>query len=167
MLEKIPFEIQKPKLPEIESKLEEEISKERIESLSDWEEVGSYYRGVKIEDALKAIFGELKLETEPKGEVLGTRDNASLNLHEAIYFSRPSETKDGKKFLCAIGFDPLPGSKTEESYLGKSTFVRITGNIVAKEIILRFAGKKPGQPQKKVLHFSPKEFYNWCKENIE
>jgi hypothetical protein len=161
MPEKISFEIQKPAI------LEKEISKERIKPLADWEEVGSYYRGVNVEDALRAIFGELKLEAEPKEEILGTRDNASLNLHEAIYFSRSSETKDGKKFLCAIGFDPLPGSKIEKSYLGRNTFVRITGNVVAKEIILRFAGKKPGQPQKRVRYFSPKEFYQWCKENLE
>lgn len=172
MSEKIPFENKKPETREIKLELtekifEKEISKEKIDSLPDWEEVGSYYRGVTVEDALKAIFGELKLEAEPKEDILGSRDNTSLNLHEAIYFAPTSKTKDGKKFLCAIGFDPLPGSKVEESYLGRSTFVRVTGNVVAKEVILRFAGKKVGQPQKSVLYFSRKGFYKWCKKNLK
>lgn len=145
---------------------EKEVSKEKIESLPDWTEPGTFYRGVKIEDAISALFGELKLEAEPKDDILGTRDNATLNLHEAIYFS-PMSKIGKRKFSCAIGFDPLPGAKIEESYLGRSTFKRVTGNVAAKEIVVRFAGKKPGQPSKKVRYFSPKEFYQWYLKNTE
>lgn len=169
MLEKNFFqtEIEKeksaPPKPELKEK---EISKEKIESLPDWEEPTAYYRGVKVEDAIKALFGELKLESEPRDEILGSRDNATLNLHEAIYFA-PTSKLGKKKFNCAIGFETLPGTKVEKSFLGRSTFVRITGNILAKEIIIRFAGKKPGQPQKKVLYFSPKEFFYWYEKNLK
>lgn len=146
---------------------EKEINKEQIKKLPDWEEQGSYYRGVKVGDALKAVFGELKLDANPENDIIGSRDNASLNIHEAIYFSPSSRTAEGKGFLCAIGFDPLPIAKVEDSYLKRSTFVRITGPVIAKEVILRFAGNKPGQPAKEVKYFSPKQFYQWYKENIK
>ncbi len=168
MPEKMTFEQLEPIPSEPEEKTsnaEKEITPEKIKNLPDWEEPASYYRGVKAEDALMAIFGELKLDAHPKKSVLGSRDNASLNPDEAIYFSPSSETKTGKKFLCAIGFDPLPTAKIEDSYLKRTTFARITGPVIAKEVILRFAGKKPGQPQKKVRFFSPKDFYEWYTKN--
>jgi len=61
---------------------------------------------------------------------------------------------------------PLPDTKVEDSFLKKATFVRVTGPVAAKEIVVRFAGKKPGQPEKKVKYFSPKEFYQWYRENV-
>lgn len=155
-----------PSEKEVEiSNQEKEITKEKIESLPDWEEPGSFYRGVKVEEALRAILGDVKLDANPKDEALKTRDNASLNLHEAIYFADSSETKKGRKFLCAIGFDTLPGALVESSCLGKSTFARISGPIKATEVVVRFAGEKPGNPAKKVKYFSPKEFYFWYQKN--
>lgn len=171
MLEKIPFE-QSGQIPyknrkEIFDDIEKKPAPEEIENLPDWEEPGSYYRGVKAKDALKAVFGELKLDANPENDIIGSRDNASLNIQEAIYFSPSSQTAKGKKFLCAIGFDPLPIAKVEDSYLKRSTFVRITGPVIAKEIILRFTGNKPGQPSKEIKYFSPKKFYQWYKKNIK
>ncbi len=145
---------------------EREINPDKVKTLPDWEEPGAYYRGVKAEDAFMAIFGELKLDAHPKEDIIGTHDNASVNHDEAVYFSPTSGTNKGKKFLCAIGFIPLPTAKIEDSFLGKSTFARITGPVLAREVVLRFAGRKPGQPQKRVKYFSPKEFYLWYKENV-
>lgn len=171
MPEKMPFKQTEPIFYKTEKEffddIEKKIAPEEIENLSNYEEPGCYYRGVKIEDALKAIFGKLELDANPENGIIGARDNASLNIHEAVYFSPPSFTKNGRGFLCAIGFDPLPTAKVEDSYLKRNTFVRITGPVIAREVILRFAGKKPGQPQKKIKYFSPKEFYQWCKENIK
>jgi len=145
---------------------EKEINFEKIENLPDWEEPGAYYRGVKAEDALKAIFGELELNANPKEDIIGSRDNASLNLHEAIYFSPSCQTKKGEKFLCAIGFIPLPGAKIEDSFLKRATFVRVSGPVVAKEVVVRFASKKSEHSEKRIKYFSPKEFFQWYKETV-
>lgn len=174
MPEKMPFETPESILPEpipaeVKEKVftsEREITKEKIETLPDWEESGSFYRGVKVQDALWAIFGKLELKANPKSGIVGSRDNASLNLHEAIYFADSSETKNGQKFLCAIGFDLLPGAKVENSFLGRSTFMRVSGPVRATEVVVRFAGKELGKPAKKVKYFSPKKFYQWYKEAI-
>ena len=152
----------KENLEEI-SESEKEISNEKIETLPDWVEPGSFYRGVKASDALQAIFGKLRLEANPKDEILVSHDNASINLQEAIYLADSSETKKHQKFLCAIGLDPLPGAYVESSKL-KSTFVKLSGPVKATEVVVRLAGKEPGKPAK-VRFFSPKEFYYWYQKN--
>lgn len=86
--------------------------------LPDYEEPGSFYRGLNIKDALLSLFGKLKLEAEPD-DLVGTRDNATINAMGAIAYGRAAETKDGKKFICAIGFDPLPETHVEPSRLGR------------------------------------------------
>ncbi len=140
---------------------------EEIKDLPDWEEPGLFYRGLSAEDAFKGTRGELKINANPKGGTMGSRDNVSLNLHDAIYLGHGgSETKDGQKFLCAIGFDPMPRAIIEPSFLGRDTFMRFTGSPKVTEVILRFAGKQPGQPGK-IKYFSPKEFYLWYRENFE
>ena len=167
MPEKIKQELFPEALPVKETfDLEKEVIKEKINTLSDEQEPGSFYRGVRAEDALRAIFGQLRLDANPRNDSLGTRDNASINLSEAVYFSRTSKTKTGKKFFCAIGFDPLSTTKVEDSYLGKENFVRVTGLVIAKEIIVRFAGKKLGSPAKENRHFSPREFCQWYQDNV-
>lgn len=147
------------------SDFEEEITKENIEVLPDWEEPGSYYRGLKAAEALKAILGKLKLDAKPSGDPVGPRDNVTLNESDAIYFAEPSETKRGQKFLCSIGFDPLPGAVVEKSRLGKATAFGFSGPLQAKEVTIRFAGKEPGKPGR-VRHFSPKDFYEWYRQNM-
>jgi len=144
---------------------EKEITRENIDVLPDWEEPGSFYRGVKASEALEGIFGKLELSANPSGDPIGSRDNATLNEADAIYFANPSETKKGQKFMCSIGFDPLPGAVVEKSRLGKSTFFRFSGPLQAKEVTIRFAGKEEGKPGK-VKHFSPKEFYEWYRQNM-
>ncbi|MBU3901354.1 hypothetical protein KJ590_00710 [Patescibacteria group bacterium] len=166
----MPESLEHPQLPvealEPNSSFENE-NREKINSLPDWEEPGLFYRGLTADDALKGIFGELKIDSNPKGSKMGSRDNISLNLHDAIYLGHnASETKDGRKFMCAIGFDPMPGAIIEPSFLGRDTFMRFTGSPKVTEIILRFAGRQPGQPGK-IKYFSPKEFYLWYKENFE
>ncbi len=146
------------------------FEKERIEEikdLPDWEEPGLFYRGLTAQDAFRGISEELRIDADPPGGTMGSRDNVSLNLHDAIYLAHDfSETKDGRKFMCAIGFDPLPGAIIEPSFLNRDTFMRFTGSPKVTEVILRFAGKQPGQPGK-IKYFSPKEFYFWYKENME
>ncbi len=140
---------------------------EKINDLPDYEEPGLFYRGLTAQEALRGILGELKIDSNPKGGKMGSRDNVSLNLHDAIYLARDfSETKDGRKFMCAIGFDPVPGAVIESSFLGRDTFMRFTGEPKVTEVILRFAGKQPGQPGK-IKYFSPKNFYLWYQENFE
>lgn len=139
---------------------------EEINGLPDYEEPGLFYRGLTAQDALSGVLGELRIDANPKGSKMGSRDNASLNPHDAIYLAHDfSETKDGRKFMCAIGFDPLPGAVIEPSFLGRDTFMRFTGWPKVTEVILRFAGKQLGQPGK-IKYFSPKEFYLWYKENV-
>ena len=162
----------KEKIPQNETNeipfinIEKEISKEEIKKLPDETEPGTYYRGMNAEDAIKSIFGKLNLDANPKYSNLGERDNATVNLHESVYFSPTSKTNKNKEFLCSVGFDPFPNTKIEGSYLGRNTHARITGPIIGKEIFIRFAGKKPGQPSKLVKHFSPKEFYEWYQKNM-
>lgn len=139
--------------------LELEITPESIESLPDSIEPGTFYRGSRAEDALAAAFGKLELDAHPKGKVVGSRDNATLNLDEAIPAAPTSVTRDGGKFLCTIGFDPLPGARIEPSFLGRFTSRRITGPVQASEVVLRFAGKKPGRPQSEVRYFAPRDFF--------
>lgn len=155
-------EAEKPLL----SELEKEISPEKIEKLPDWPEACAFYRGLPAKDALMALLGELKLEAAPKEDVLGPRDNSTINSTEAIAYAPTSQTKKGKKFLCAIGFDPLPETIIKNSCLGQLTQFQITGPILSKEVIIRFSGEKPGQPGQ-VKFFSPKEFYQWYINNVE
>lgn len=138
---------------------------EEMKVISDKIETGSFYRGLSVEDAFKGIGGKLFLESDPKGDVIGSRDNVSLKLQEAIYLAAPSVTKDGKKFLCAVGFDPLPGVQIEDSFLNKGTFRRLSGPVKVTEIVLRFAGRESGKPGK-IKHLSPRDFYHWYHENI-
>lgn len=150
----------------IREELEREITPESIEALSDAAEPGAFYRGLGAGDALRAVFGKLELDANPKSEVVGSRDNASLNLVDAIPAAPTSETRDGEKFLCAIGFEVSPTAKVEESFLGRYTNRRITGPVVAREIVLRFAGKEPGQPPAAVTYLSPQNFYQWYLERV-
>ena len=145
---------------------EKEFLPEKPEDLADEESSSAFYRGVPVKDALKAIFGNLELKTEDENSPIGNHDNVSLNLDEAITFSPSSETIKGKKFSCVIGFSPLNETKIDPSYLGKNTFFRVNGKILAKQIIVRFAGNKPGQPAKRIKYFSPKDFYKWVSENF-
>jgi hypothetical protein len=145
---------------EAEPEWKQEITPELLERLSPEEEPGRFYRGVPVEDAIKALLGKLNLESEKD------RDNATINMDEAIYFARTSQTKDGKKFLCAMGFNPAPGADVKNSYLGRWTFFRVRGPVVPTEFFIRFAGKEPGKPSKKVKFFSPKEFCDWCQKNL-
>lgn len=153
--------VEEKHVPEIER----EISPEKIEALPDWEEPGSFYRGVTAEKALTAIFGKLELASNREGSMVGSRDNVTLNEADAIYFAKPSVTKKGRKFLCSIGFDPIQGAIIEKSRLGRATFFRFSGPLEVKEITIRFAGKEQGKPGI-IRHFSPRGFYEWYKENI-
>jgi len=143
----------------------EEIFEKASEKLSNYEELGSFYRGLNVEDAFLSLFGKLKLESDRTGGTIGQRDNATINSTDAIAYGRTSLTKDGKKFICAVGFDPVPGSHIESSKLGRWNQFRINGFIIAREVLVRFAGKKPGKPGR-VQIFSPKSFYEWYKENV-
>ena len=146
--------------------LEGKITPESVEALPDVGEPGAFYRGLGAEDALRAAFGKLELDAHPRGQAVGSRDNASLNLIDAIPFAPTSETKGGRKFLCAIGFDALPAARVEDSFLGRFTSRRITGPVRASEVVLRFAGKEPGQPQPEVRYFAPQEFFEWYRDNV-
>jgi len=137
----------------------------KIEDLPDSIEPSAFYRGVPVEDALLGIAGQLIVDANPKDDILGPRDNASLSLNEAVSFAPSSQTKDGKNFLCAIGFNPLPGSSIARSGLNQDTFIRFTGPVKATEVILRFAGKESGRPRK-IKIFSPREFVEWYRENM-
>jgi len=168
MSEKEIFKFEGPVLPEQKPvpETEKELTPEKIELLPDWEEPGSFYRGVTAQEAVGGILGKLRIDANPADDPVGRRDNACLNLQDAIYLSRQtSQTKYGRKFMCAIGFDPLPGAEIEPSFLGRSTFIRFTGTPNITEIVLRFAGKEPGKPGQ-ARHFSPKEFYEWYQKNI-
>jgi len=138
----------------------------KIENLPDSIEPSAFYRGVPVKDALLSIAGQLIVDANPKDDILGPRDNASLSLNEAVSFAPSSQTKDGKNFLCAIGFNPLTGSNIEHSgLLNRDTFLRYTGPIKVTEVALRFAGKESGKPRK-IKVFSPREFVEWYRENI-
>lgn len=158
-IEKIPDRSNEKK---IEAK--EELLKRESKTLSNYGEPSSFYRGLDIKDAFLSLFGKLKLESDP-GDIVGQRDNATINSVDAVAHGRASLTKDGKKFICAIGFDPMPGSSVESSKLGRWNQFRISGFVIAREIIVRFAGNKPGKPGK-VKVFSPKSFYSWYIENV-
>lgn len=145
---------------------EGEITPEAIEVLPDYVEPAAFYRGCKAEDAFRAVFGALRLEANPSGEVVGSRDNATVNLDEAIPVAPTSVTRDGGKFLCAIGFDPLPGARIEPSFLGRFTSRRVSGPVRASEMVLRFADKKPGRPQPEIRYFAPREFFEWYRDNV-
>ena len=138
---------------------------EKNENLPDSIEPGIFYRGVPATDALRGIMGRLIIDANPKDDVLGPRDNVSLRLNEAVSFAPSSQTKKGQNFLCAIGFNPAPGSNIEHSGLNRDTFLRFTGPIKVTEVALRFAGKESGKPRK-VKHFSPREFVEWYRENV-
>jgi hypothetical protein len=148
-----------------EIKKEIEVKPERIEALLNSSQPGLFYRGVKAEDAFLSVFGKLKLNAHPEGEVIGARDNATINMSEAVQFSRTSQTKANRKFLCAIGFDPLPNALIEKSCLGRATQFRVTGDVAATEVVVRFAGKEPGKPGKAIL-MSPQKFAKWYLKNI-
>jgi hypothetical protein len=171
MPEIIQHQIEKPETPLIKeiSEKEIEISKEKIERLPDYQEAPAFYRGLPAEDALKAIFGQLKLESkpekDPKKDIIGERDNAALSNRDAVTYAPTSIDKNGKKFLCAIGFDPAEKIEILPSCLGRLDQLRVNGKVKATEVIIRPAGKKPGQPSK-VEFFSPKEFYCWYIKNI-
>lgn len=146
-----------------------EISKEKIEQLPDYQEAPAFYRGLPVKDALEAIFGQLRLESKPekdlKKDIIGERDNAALSNHDAVAYAPTSIDKNGKRFLCAIGFDPAEKIEILPSCLGKLDQLRVNGKVKATEVIIRLAGKKPGQPSK-IKFFSPKEFYHWYVKNI-
>jgi hypothetical protein len=152
-------------IKDTEKAVEKQEQLEKAERLSDFKEAPSFYRGVPVQDALPALFGKLKLNAYPKKDPVGSRDNAIINSIDAVAYGPTSKTKKGEKFICAIGFDTLPGTQIETSRLGRYNQFRITGPVVAKEIIIRFAGEK-GKP-KKALFFSPKAFYKWYHQNVE
>ncbi len=162
----LPSQFRKPKGDRDASKGQLLFSQfeQEIEKLPNYEEPGSFYRGMSVNDVLLSLFGRLKLEANPD-DLIGERDNATINANNAIKYGRTSETKEGKKFICAIGFDLLPGAKVEPSRLGRWNQYKINGLVIAKEIFVRFAGKKPGKPSM-IQTFSPRDFYIWCKENV-
>lgn len=129
-------------------------------------EDGRFWRGLPAGDAYKAIFGDLRLDAHPKSDSVGPRDNATINMTEAIGQGGTSVTKDNRKFLCAINFEPLETATIEDSKLQRWTSYRVTGPISAKEVVVRFAGDEPGKPQTPMF-LSPKEFYAWFRENVE
>lgn len=159
-----------PSAPEVPDsaaeRLEAEISPEDAKALSDQAEAAAFYRGLPAKDALYAAFGRLKLNAHPPGRIAASRDNASLNLAEALPFAPTSSTRDGRKFLCTIGFDPLPPAKIEDSFLGRHTSRRITGPVLAREIIIRFGGSTPGRPAEGPKFLSPREFYEFYLANM-
>ncbi len=161
-------QFEKIKTP-LTSKKEIEISKEQIEQLPDYQKAPAFYRGLPVKDALRAIFGQLKLESKPekdlKKDVIRERDNAALSNRDAVAYAPTSIDKKGKKFLCAIGFDPAEEIEILPSCLGRLDQLRINGEIKATEVIIRPSGKKPGQPGR-TKFLSPKEFYYWYAENI-
>ncbi len=155
--------IERMVVEEKEKKLD--ISPEKIRDLTDHQEAPTFYRGLPAEDALKAIFGRLELDSKPEGSSIGERDNTAFSSRDAIYYAPTSFGKNGKKFLCAIGFDPAEEVEILPSCMGKLDQLRINGRVRATEVMVRPAGKKPGQSGK-VKFLSPKEFYYWYEKNI-
>lgn len=154
--------------PDISKQTEERLFRgdfEETENLPDSIEPCVFYRGVSVKDALLGIMGKLIIDANPKDDILGPRDNVSLLLNEAVSFAPPSQTKNGKNFLCAIGFNPLVDSDIKQSGLNRDTFLRFTGPVNVTEVALRFAGKESGKPGK-VKVFSPKDFVEWYRENM-
>ena len=138
---------------------------QEAKGLPGYGEPGSFYRGLSVKDAVLSLFGKLTLEANPD-DVVGKRDNATINASDAIAHGRTTETRDGDKFICAIGFDPLSVTRIESSKLGRWNQFRISGPVITKEVLVRFAGKKAGKPAR-IQIFSPRDFYLWCKENIK
>jgi len=167
MLEIIKPQIEKPAIPPTKeiSEKEIEISKEKIKQLPNYQEAPAFYRGLPVKDALKAILGQLKLESKPENDIIGERDNAALSNRDAVAYAPTSIDRNGKKFLCAIGFDPIEETKILPSCLGRLDQLRINGEIKATEVIIRPSGKKPGQPGR-TKFLSPKEFYYWYVKNV-
>lgn len=157
-------QFEKPETP-LTTEKEIEISKEKIKQLPNYQEAPAFYRGLPVKDALEAIFGQLELESKPENDIIGERDNAALSNRDAVAYAPTSIDKNGKKFLCAIGFDPAEEIEILPSCLGRLDQLRINGKVKATEVIIRPSGKKPGQPSRIKL-LSPKEFYYWYIENI-
>ncbi len=84
---------------------------------------------------------------------------------DAIAHGSTSETKDGRKFICAVNFEPAEDATIEHSKLQRWTSYRVTGPISPKEVVIRFAGNEPGKPQAPMF-LSPKEFYAWYREHV-
>jgi len=142
------------------------ISEKEIKQLPDYQEAPAFYRGLLVKDAFKSLFSQLELKSNPKQDIIKDRDNATINDRDAIAYAPSSVNKNNKRFLCAIGFNPVGGIEILPSRLNNPNQFRVNGKVRASEIIIRPAGKKPGQPGK-TKFLSPKEFFYWYRENID
>lgn len=141
-----------------EQKSEIKITKEMLATLDDEEEASQFYRGMKVREAFLALFGKLELRAE--------NDNVTVSLPDAIPYAPTSQDQKGNKFLCVAGIDMLPGAEIKNSHLGRTTQFQASGRAIARDIVIRLAGKEPGKPSK-VIYMNPKEFLGWYDKNIE